>query len=415
MASKDDLLKTGEPGVFYREHPTRKNGVRKDRQRIVIQKLGGVRRVSTLGWWYDGITIGDAINKAHEYKTNFKLNRENPNKKPLPICKQDENDAADELADQIERQRKANEYKNVTFSDYFIKTYKPLQIDNGKSAVTIKREQALFEYHLKSVLGGMSFPDIKPIHIERVKKNMADKKQSPRSIQYCLAVFRQVWNQAVRDDVTELSSPAKDVKIPKVNNQKDRFFTEEEEALLLAELAKRSSTTHDMAIMSLDTGARWSELAKLKWTQVNLTAETVRFIDTKAGDDRTAHIATKRVLEMLKRRQEEEVSKPEDEVSVYVFPARDLGAQTQVNRVCFRTIKELGFNKGVDSKHRLSFHSFRHTCASRLAMAGVPLYTIKEVLGHHTITTTERYAHLMPSAMREALETLEIKPAEHLS
>jgi len=133
----------------------------------------------------------------------------------------------------------------------------------------------------------------------------------------------------------------------------------------------------------------------------------VRLIDTKAGDDRTAHIATKRVLGMLKRRQEEEARKPEDKASLYVFPARDLGEQTQVNRVCFRTIKELGFNNGVDSKHRLSFHSFRHTCASRLAMAGVPLYTIKEVLGHHTITTTERYAHLMPSAMRDALETLE--------
>ena len=407
MASKNDLLKTGEAGVFYREHPTRKKGVRKDRQWVIVQKLGGVRRVSTLGWWYDGITPGDAINKAHEYKTNFKSNKENPGKKSLPICKQDEDDVAAELADQIERQRKAEEFKNVTFAFFFTQTYMPLQIDDGKSSVSIRREQALFKYHLKPVLAGMTFHDIKPFHIERVKKNMLDKGQAPRSIQYCLAVFRQVWNLAVRDDVTNLSSPAKNVKIPKVNNLKDRFFTEGEEAILLAELVGSSPIMFDMSIMSLDTGARWSELAKLKWAQVELTAETVRLIDTKSGDDRTAHIATNRVLEMLKRRQEEEAVKPEDESSLYLFPARDQGEQKQVNRVCYRTIKALGFNDGVDRKYRLSFHSFRHTCASRLAMAGAPLYTIKEVLGHRTIKTTERYAHLMPSAMRGALEKLE--------
>ena len=176
MASKDDLLKTGEAGVLYREHPTRKNGVRKDRQWIIIQKLGGARRVSTLGWWQDGITIGDAINKAHEYKTNFKFNRENPDRPRLPICKQDEDNAAGELAIELERQRKADEYKNVTFGDYFDKTYLPLQIDNGKKKVTINREQALFTYHLKLVLAKMTFHEIKPLHVERVKKNMSDKK-----------------------------------------------------------------------------------------------------------------------------------------------------------------------------------------------------------------------------------------------
>ena len=72
----------------------------------------------------------------------------------------------------------------------------------------------------------------------------------------------------------------------------------------------------------------------------------------------------------------------------------------------------LGLNDGVeDRRHRLSFHSFRHTCASRLAIAGVPLYTIKEILGHHSITMTERYAHLMPSVMRDALKTLEKQPS----
>lgn len=390
--------KTGEPGVYYREHPTRKNGVKFDRQWIIRQTLGGIQRVSVLGWMSEGHLIGDAMNKAAEYKSNHKWNQQNPDKPPRPICKQDEEEAAALLAEQIERQKKQEAFENVTFAEFFSGSYLPIQHANKKKS--IKREQILFKYHLEPVIGNLAFKQIHPLHFERIKKNMVGKGQSPRHIQYALALARQIWTTAIRARVTNQQNPIKEVKSPKVNNKKDRFFTYEEEALYLDYLAKRSPITHDMAVMSFDTGARWSELAKLQWQHVNLTAETVRLIDTKAGDDRTLHLATNRVRAMLQRRNDERESE-------YVFPAKDGGQQDQVNRISYRVIKELGLNTGKDRKHWLSFHSCRHTCASRLAMAGVPLYTIKEVLGHHTIKTTERYAHLSPSASREALELLE--------
>jgi len=69
-----------------------------------------------------------------------------------------------------------------------------------------------------------------------------------------------------------------------------------------------------------------------------MQAETVRLIETKSGDDRTLHIATTRVKEMLQRRLDHKTSQPESEQSLYVFPARDGGEQTQVNRVVYRSI-----------------------------------------------------------------------------
>jgi hypothetical protein len=58
---------------------------------------------------------------------------------------------------------------------------------------------------------------------------------------------------------------------------------------------------------------------------------------------------------------------------------------------------------GIDNFH---FHDLRHTLASRLAMDGVDLLSIARLLGHSKITQTEKYAHLAPSHVREAVERI---------
>jgi integrase len=52
------------------------------------------------------------------------------------------------------------------------------------------------------------------------------------------------------------------------------------------------------------------------------------------------------------------------------------------------------------------WHDTRHTAASRLVMAGVDLFTVKEILGHKTLAMTVRYSHLSPGHQRQALERL---------
>jgi len=66
--------------------------------------------------------------------------------------------------------------------------------------------------------------------------------------------------------------------------------------------------------------------------------------------------------------------------------------------------KDMGF--GTDKEFVL--HALRHSCASRMVNAGVDLYVVKEWLGHSSIQVTEKYAHLNPAKLVQAVEALEV-------
>ncbi|MDO7909361.1 site-specific integrase [Pseudomonas sp. 22-AL-CL-001] len=66
---------------------------------------------------------------------------------------------------------------------------------------------------------------------------------------------------------------------------------------------------------------------------------------------------------------------------------------------------EAACEKAKISDFRL--HDLRHTCAAWLVSAGVPLIEVKDPLGHSTVMMTERYAHLAPARVRDAIRVLD--------
>ena len=78
--------------------------------------------------------------------------------------------------------------------------------------------------------------------------------------------------------------------------------------------------------------------------------------------------------------------------------------RNSVSHAFDRAVKLAGLHS--DDADNVSFHTLRHTFASRLARAGVPLNTIRELLGHGSMTVVFRYSHLAPNNLREAVNLL---------
>jgi site-specific recombinase XerD len=64
-----------------------------------------------------------------------------------------------------------------------------------------------------------------------------------------------------------------------------------------------------------------------------------------------------------------------------------------------KAVDAIGLNAGItDSRMKVVFHSLRHTYASWLVEKGVDLYTVKELIGHSSLSMTERYSHVGENA-----------------
>jgi len=382
----------GFRGVRYREHPTLKHGLMPDRYFVLRYRHDGKRYEEPLGWASNGWTMEKAVLELLKLKESHKL-AEGPQtlKEKREIAK------AKREKSEIENQKKEKDI--MTFGLFWKDHYLP-QSTMDKKAVSVNREKDIYKCWLEKNLGRIPLKKIGVDDLNSIKKKMLEKELSPRSIQYALAVIRQIFNYAKKLKYYEGDPPTKEVVWPKIDNRRMRYFTPEEVNKLLKELSNKSTQLYEMTLVCIHCSLRFCEVARLEWQDIITNDGLLGVRDGKNTLSRYVPMTS----EVKKLFNSKKKGKPYE----LIFPSRDGKQMARISRTFYLTVKELGFNDNVaDSRYKAVFYTSRHTGASIMVQNGVPLYTVGEMLGHKTPAMTARYSHLSPETTRAASKVLE--------
>jgi len=143
---------------------------------------------------------------------------------------------------------------------------------------------------------------------------------------------------------------------------------------------------------------RQGEILDLRWRYVDLSKRTAAVMRSKNGERRTIPLNATAVGVL------EAGSKVRHIRSDYVFASK-AGTRLEKRNVA-RAFYQAMDRAGVEE---FRFHDLRHTFATRLAQAGVDLYTVAKILGHKDIRITQRYAHHSTESLRAGVEVLDQK------
>jgi len=305
---------------------------------------------------------------------------------------------------EAERRIKEEERQGTTFRQFWDDVFLPTRKKLKKR--TRDSNKAQFEHWIEPEIGKMRLLDLSSFALEKICSNMRKAGQSPKSIKHAMGLISSMWTLARDEGYVSGDSPTRKIKI-KIENRRVRFLSRREADRLLTELKSVSRDTYDITLMALRTGARFGELAHLRWSDVSLKRKLVHFKDTKSGDSRHIPITTD-AAEMLKEREYLHMQKGILSPHGLVFPSRRGKIRERISKSFTRTVDGLGFNNDIeDSRDRVCFHTLRHTAASWLVSEGVALYKVGKLLGHSETKTTERYSHLAPDSFKDVIDVLE--------
>jgi integrase len=215
-----------------------------------------------------------------------------------------------------------------------------------------------------------------------------------------IALFSTALNFARREFDWIVPNPAENTRL-KEPEGRDRHLTVEEARRLITEAEKATRSQHlaNFIRLALLTGCRRNELMNLEWSRVDLKANLILLgaQDNKSGRRRSVPLNTEARAVMLNLARFRATYCP---ASPWVFAHKNGSHYAAIRRAFAASLRRAGIED-------FRIHDLRHTCASWLVSAGRPLSAVRDLLGHSTITMTERYAHLAPENVRAAVEGLE--------
>lgn len=261
----------------------------------------------------------------------------------------------------------------------------------------------------KAFKGKRYWDEIQSHDIERLRIALRNEGYSDQTAKHIIGAIRGIYRHTKRlgYHVTELEFPSIKTSVGKL-----RYLTVEEEQRLIesldpkrpvkglpmyanrtAQMKRDMHDLYDFFIVLLDTGARFNEIATLKWNQINIEKGAIALWRSKVNNESIVYM-TNRVKSIFKGRKQQMDGQ-------YVFANRNGGPRGYTSTTLRRAFRRAGLAD-------CSAHTLRHTHATRLIQNGMTIYEVKEILGHSDIRTTMRYSHLEKEAVfRKAKDLIE--------
>ncbi len=276
-----------------------------------------------------------------------------------------------------------------------------LEVERGASEHTVKGytyDLRMFSEYLKKNGGAIRLASIDHIIIRGFLAELHKKGESRNSLGRRLASLRSFFRYLNREGIIEIN-PAKMVSSPKREKMLPSFLTLDE-AIRLMESADGNERfgLRDRAILETfySAGIRVSELASLNLGDLNLGDGLVR-VRGKGKKERIVPLGSKAIKAMTEyingTEREEIMPHP---IFLNRF-GRRLTARG-IEGIVAKYVKRIGMIRHATP------HTLRHTFATHLLDGGADLRSIQELLGHASLSTTQRYIHLSMDKLMEVYD-----------
>ena len=235
---------------------------------------------------------------------------------------------------------------------------------------------------LRKAFSGKTLAGLTRDDVERYRDRRLEEVGAS-TIRHDFVFLRQLYKHARLDWGISLPCPIDDVAAPPPPQNREVDISPAEISRLLDFCcASAAPLLYSYAHLLLLTGMRPSEAASLRWDQVRLEERRIVLTKTKTGKRRNVPLARAAVeqLERLRTEMPGPMVFFADEDDMPEPPSNHFASQ----------FKKAATRAGLRG---ITLYSLRHIAASYLAMRGVDLNTVREILGHTGISTTLRYTH----------------------
>ena len=187
-----------------------------------------------------------------------------------------------------------------------------------------------------------------------------------------LTLLGKVIDTARRDWSISMENPVRPIRRPKNNHSRDRRLKDDELQLIL--MSSESHVLSSIVLFALETAMRRGEIAKAKWSHLQLSQRLLIVPETKTGVPRTIPLSNSAMVII------QSLAKIDNQT---IFKLRPDSITQAFERACNRA-------KILD----LRFHDLRHEATSRLFEKGLNPMQVSAITGHQTFEMLKRYTHL---------------------